>query len=138
MNQNISRRKALSSATATLFLAGWSSVSAWGASGHQTAPVMVECSLLERLSALFHYPESACNVGRAYLATAEGNAGTADWNAHFAMELEKQLHHPDADLRPWFRQRVSRDFEEGRVVCLDGWILAETEVEVCALLALAQ
>ena len=133
---SLSRRKALFSAVAILLPGTLSSVSAWATSPDLADPE--QTSLPEQLLALFHSPESMCAVGRAYLAGVGGDSRSANENALFVRELEEQLRHPASRLRPWLRQRVSRDFEEGRVVCLDGWVLSVTEVELCALFAIAR
>ena len=33
-------------------------------------------------------------------------------------------------------RRIRRDFEKGRVLVLEGWVLSETEARLCALVAL--
>ena len=36
------------------------------------------------------------------------------------------------------RQRIKRDFEQGQIESVDGWVLAQTELWVCAMLCLEQ
>lgn len=42
---------------------------------------------------------------------------------------------PDGDLGEVLRARVRDDFEAGRTVDVDGWVLARTEARIAALLA---
>ena len=36
------------------------------------------------------------------------------------------------------RKRIKTDYEEGAIVCLDGWLLSKTEARQCALFAIHQ
>lgn len=41
-----------------------------------------------------------------------------------------------SDLSDLVRQQILRDFEESNVVNLEGWIISETEAQICALLSM--
>ena len=40
------------------------------------------------------------------------------------------------ELREWLRHQQRQEFEHGRIVKVQGWILSETEARLCALAAL--
>ena len=40
-------------------------------------------------------------------------------------------------LKTQYRDRVSRDFENGRTTTIDGWMMSTTEAEVCLILTAA-
>ena len=94
---------------------------------------------------VFDRPESAEVVGRRYL---QQNPREADFNHLFSSivaRIQREIpagsttdlaRLPRGQLRKYVRAAVSRDFGEGRVTNLDGWILAETESRLCALQAM--
>ncbi len=84
-------------------------------------------------------PQSGRTVGRAYLTS---RSGRVDPRA-----LERLLLPADPQRAAWVlgdverlrrhvRERIRSDFEAGRTVRVRGWVLAETEARVCALLSL--
>jgi hypothetical protein len=42
----------------------------------------------------------------------------------------------DTRISDWIEDKIRRDFIDGRVVIVDGWVLSETEACQCALLSL--
>lgn len=81
---------------------------------------------------------SRAAVGRAYLASQPGRID--------ARGLEQSLLPADPAHAAWVlgdverlrrhvRERIRSDFEAGRTVHIRGWVLAETEARVCALLS---
>ena len=86
-----------------------------------------------RLLDLLHDKQTMCELGRMYLAAvpAESNA-PALANAILAEPLPGT---PTA-LRAQVNDRVQRDFDEGRIVTVGGWILSVTEARQCALYSL--
>jgi hypothetical protein len=93
-----------------------------------------------RLVGLFAHPKSARAVGEAYLAGAP-----MDSSAPRLMDQLGTMLPPgrstideanDAELRQLLATRIRADFEKGRVVDVDGWILASTEARLYALAAL--
>jgi hypothetical protein len=77
-------------------------------------------------------------VGRAYLASSRAAPDVPTLlrqilpHAELAVALED-----DVDgLRQHLRGRIEEDFDSGRTVQLHGWVLAETEARMCALVAL--
>jgi hypothetical protein len=79
-------------------------------------------------------------VGREYLALAPGEADARDLTALIAARLpggHRALARDTGRLRATVDRCVRADFAAGRVVTVDGWILAATEARLCALAALA-
>lgn len=94
---------------------------------------------VERLARLLEHRESARIVGREYLLAAPEEA-----NPEVLVSLvAERLQAPDPslsgvgdrELRRMAALGVLADFEEGRTVKLDGWVLSETEARLCALAA---
>lgn len=136
LNSALTRRSFLQTALGLAAL-GWlqplralQRISGW----HQPDP------LAPRLTAMFTQPASAAVVGQAYLrATPEetherrlvslvcrqlagGRTGVALGDR--------------ASLREQVREAQRQDFANGRVVQVEGWVLARTEARLCALAAL--
>lgn len=104
----------------------------WSRSGTTAEPAA-------QLLALFRTPEAAVEVGRRYLA----GRGTGDSTAGLVARLERdaeimaalQDHHRER-LRAAIGRRIDADLAAARVARIDGWIVATTEAEVCAVCAL--
>lgn len=87
---------------------------------------------------LFDELEPARRVGRAYLTDHPGEAdertlvrllvATSGWDR--ASEASPTR------LGELARSALTRDFERGKTVAVDGWILSRTEARLCALVAL--
>ncbi len=96
--------------------------------------------LAAKLAGLFTHNDSAILVGREYLRTVPGEA-----DAQLLVQLicgssssrraELVAAGPERCLEVLVLQQ-REDFERGRTVRLRGWVLAETEVRLCALAAL--
>ena len=83
---------------------------------------------------LIKNPETAIAAGDAYL---EAYPAEADPNALPVAILPNFLGSFNAEtLRKAFTQQVAADFAEGRLVELNGWVLARTEARLFALCAL--
>ena len=81
---------------------------------------------------------SACEIGRAFIAA--GGATPAPESLARQIERVHGLPEPACGAQAglaWLAAAVRRDFEWGRTVTLNGWVLARTEVELCALHQLA-
>lgn len=94
-----------------------------------------------RLTAVFTHRRAAAEIGRAV------------WPTLPAMTTEDSLieailgHHPELvpllesgsaeALAAALRRAVDADFAQGRTHLVDGWVLARTEAELCALAGLA-
>lgn len=94
-----------------------------------------------RLVDSLEHAERAAVVGRAYLATAPREADVTVLMQKIMREgdtrLFEMLRKDDDDgLRGFLTQRVRRDFRDGDVVLVRGWVLSRTESRVYALAAL--
>lgn len=94
-----------------------------------------------RLSDMFSRPQSAIFVGREYLRRHPEDADADMLRRRIAERsgIDPYAGRPAtgaAELREKLRDAVQRDFEAGRTRTLDGVVLAETELDLCALGAL--
>ena len=93
--------------------------------------------LSTKLADFFYDKESAKAVGLEYLRTVpmEGNTGKLT-------QLICSSHHEElaragrTKLKGILLRQQREDFKAGRIVCVQGWILSETEARLCALTAL--
>lgn len=92
------------------------------------------------LLSLLKDPRKARAIGRAYLKTLPDGPITAEQLAA-AILPDHRLDDPGlgaaAALGPQVLTRIRRDFSEGAVVVVDGWVLSVTEARLYALAALA-
>lgn len=80
---------------------------------------------------LFGNEQDVRALGAAYRAAFPSEDGEDALRAALASDTAAA-----ADLPEALRMRVRQDFEEGRTVELDGWILSVTEARQCALFSL--
>lgn len=76
--------------------------------------------------------DSARRIGRAYLETAPEAS-----RERLLVELFPRLEPAMGDWRDSFAARCRQDFADGNTLRIEGWVLARTEVRLCALAALA-
>lgn len=92
------------------------------------------------LAGLFVHQDSAAQVGRAYLRTFPGEADAERLVSRLcASDPLKHRTLLNADLKRCVELLAlthRQDFEKGRIVKVDGWILSETEARLCALATL--
>ena len=79
---------------------------------------------------------AAIRIGRLFLRSTAAGAGVADLVAELAGDGAFPAGAPLPLRRRWFEQRRRSDFAEGRTVWVGGWLLAQSEVRLCALCAL--
>jgi hypothetical protein len=127
------RRDLLKSLTVTLGLAGFFLCSA-GASGAVTSMrELVRRHIGRTLILILSEEVTPQTLGRSYLSLYPEDADVERlWTALVgsrapaeADRLERRL----AELR-------RRDFEDGEIAIVDGWVLARTEARACALMVL--
>jgi hypothetical protein len=87
-----------------------------------------------RLSSLFASPRSAALLGAHYLRTQGQRTDRDQLLADTGIPCTAPTAERGA-LRAAFAEARRTDFEAGRVVLVDGWVLARCEVACCALLA---
>jgi hypothetical protein len=96
--------------------------------------------LPSRLAGFFQHKQSAKKVGLEYLKVAPSEADISLLSNLICSCDEgyraKLLHADPSRFNELLRQRLSVDFEQDRIVCIHGWILAVTEARLCALTAL--
>lgn len=90
--------------------------------------------LRRRLSSLFDSPQSAALLGAHYIRTPGQRTGRDQLLADAGIDCMASVSEGPA-LRAAFARARRSDFEAGRVVLVDGWVLARCEVACCALLA---
>ena len=95
-----------------------------------------------RLAGLLQHRQGAQLIGQEYLrrAPAEGSVRVlvgliASSLPHGTRRLSALS---DEELRAHVLRSVHKDFEDGRVVNLGGWIVSLTEARLCAVAALAE
>ncbi|MDQ4035942.1 MAG: hypothetical protein M3153_08430 [Chloroflexota bacterium] len=98
--------------------------------------------ILERLAAssdvgqslreLIVHRESAALLGRAYLAATPGEADTS----RLAWLILGAPGVPTGREAARVASRMRADFDAGRVVTVEGWIVSTTEARLCALCAI--
>ena len=97
-------------------------------------------SAAERLAGLLTHRDSARVVGNAYLHGAPEEASVSHLVDRISAELpegRRTVQEASTDeLRALLAASVRSDFEEERVVKVDGWVLSPTEARLYALAAL--
>lgn len=78
--------------------------------------------------------DNAKALGWRYLETYpnEGDRAQLIWSL-FPPDLQDRTMTTISQLRQYLAMQRKNDFEEGRTVLVDGWILAQTEARICAL-----
>lgn len=89
-------------------------------------------AIVAELNQLFSDPDSARAVGRRYL---ELHPEQADLQVLLnGARLGSEIHR--SSLKEALDHQRKQDFLRGDTIVLDGWLLARSEVYVCAILAL--
>ena len=90
--------------------------------------------LIAELRAVFSSPEAAAALGRRYLASQLNVDREALWRDLGVVDAQRGGRLPLAVV---VDRRRDRDFRDGNLVGVGGWMLARCEAAACALLALA-
>jgi hypothetical protein len=132
---DITRRRFLASVTAIAASALVVETQPWRALV-AFAPV----SLAERLAGLIAHRDSARAVGRAYLDGVPEESSVSRLVDRIAADLPEGRRTvrdaSEADLRQLLAASIRSDFEQDRIVEVDGWVLSPTEARLYALTAL--
>ena len=89
--------------------------------------------------------ESAAAIGKVALRQFPQLRNEEQLASDLQAAIYKSVRHPSVgsvsrieppELRRYLTAAVVGDFENGRIMNVDGWLLAETEVRLCALVAL--
>jgi hypothetical protein len=96
--------------------------------------------LPSKFASFFQHKQSAKKVGLEYLKIVPSETDISLLSNLICSCDEgyraKLLHADPSRFNELLRQRLSVDFEQDRIVCIHGWILAVTEARLCALTAL--
>jgi hypothetical protein len=87
---------------------------------------------------IFSDVSSARMIGKRYLATKDLDRATLlEFRKHICHTA--RYVHSERDfykLREGLREKVRGDYQHGRCVCIDGWVLSITEARLCAIVSL--
>jgi hypothetical protein len=99
------------------------------------ASIASDLTFETQLQRLFSTPRHAIDLGRRYLQLHPEKASRVALMGDLVGHNDDSSmgNHPLANLVAYWQER---DFHEGVVVVLDGWVLARAEVSLCALLFL--
>jgi hypothetical protein len=93
-------------------------------------------ALAERLAGCVREGGSARAIGRAYLAARAPRASVQEVAGRlWPPGLDPRGTGQAGELRQALLERFRADFAAGRIVSVDGWVLSETEAQLCALIA---
>ena len=113
---------------------------AWPCSG--AALFILPTTTMKRLLlSILEQPGSAYTIGLAYLDSLPLRTRDADHLANAivcAVGCDAGTMRSTEALRKQISIRVRKDFAEGAVVIVAGWVLSETEAQLCALAALSE
>lgn len=92
------------------------------------------------LTGMFSAADAARRIGRAYLEASSPKATVDELLTDlFGTEARGRAlisRGPEA-VQDWLRAAQRKDFEAGRLVPVDGWMLARCEAAICAVVALS-
>ena len=129
------RRDVLKGLTASLSLAGAFVFSAATTKAATRAMGLVEIRrhIARTLRPIFNKELTPQTIGRRYLSLYPEEADVDRlWTALVGSSAPARTD----ELKMRLAQLRQRDFEDGEIAIVDGWILARTEARACALLAL--
>jgi hypothetical protein len=91
-----------------------------------------------RLAAVLEDRESAAYVGAAYLRKFPSEASVASLSELLEQRLGTKVRAASCTepLQAVVAQQCRTDFDDENFVIVDGWMLAHTEAQICALIAL--
>ena len=98
-------------------------------------------SIKRMLVSIFENPRSAYGIGSVYLDSLPPDARAADRLANAivcAAGCDTGTMRSTEALRKQISIRVRKDFAEGAVVIVAGWVLSETEAQLYALAAIGE
>src|SRR5262249_25056610 len=104
-----------------------------------TLPLLTRAVLPADLGALVRDRESAERIGRHYLATLPVDTNSSQllmMSPALGSALQTVQHDP-AVAAQLLRRGIADDFRRADTVLVNGWVLAATEVRLCAMIALA-
>ena len=112
-----------------------------GRTAVQHCPPTKISTIKRMLVSIFENPRSAYGIGSVYLDSLPPDARAADRLANAivcAAGCDTGTMRSTEALRKQISIRVRKDFAEGAVVIVAGWVLSETEAQLYALAALGE
>jgi len=97
---------------------------------------------IEILHGAFRHLGSFNKLGRRYLDAAGGYitidelTDRLNWRIYRDIEFSKYDNSSTSQKSKYISEIIRMDFETGNTIDVDGWILSETEVNICAILYL--
>jgi len=85
----------------------------------------------------FADPQAAARIGRAYLADRPADEALGGFLDRLARRVRDAAPLDPPAVRAWLGAEVRADFAAGRLVLVDGWLLAPSEAAAMALVALS-
>jgi hypothetical protein len=93
---------------------------------------------LPTLLDVFSDRASARRVGREFLRIEyDGASVLPEDDAIGTARMARSVSTDQREMRENIRRLIRDDYDEGRTVCVDGWILSITEARLCALATLS-
>jgi hypothetical protein len=125
--------------TVTFFSLGAIATPLLGQSLNLGTQPSLEAAIEAELLHLFSSLESAKIVGNEYLKTYPDRFDKERFLAQLCTDCQQDgFSAQNVDrIRDWLQARQQQDFTDGRIIQLQGWMLSETEVNLCALAALS-
>ena len=102
-------------------------------------PILAATTIRKLLLSVLEQPASAYTIGSAFLESLPPDARVADRLVNAivcAVGCDSVTIRSTETLRKQISIQVRRDFAEGAVVIVAGWVLSETEAQLYALAAL--
>jgi len=103
------------------------------------SPTMTSQDVLDVLQELFSPQSAYIRIGARYIEEYDVRLTPDQLLRHVVAGHEQEYVRNGALVRerlPGFiAEKISRDFADGRTLLVDGWILSQTELNLCALLS---
>jgi hypothetical protein len=126
----LTRRKFLGLSTALLAGGGFLGFLKW-------RPSATRNRLADGARGIFKNRQSARYIGERYLEQYPGEKDVSLLLEQiFGSDHGMGPWTPEQEIMDWVKKRIQRDFAEGNIRELQGWICSATELRLCALTAL--
>lgn len=99
----------------------------------------VEQEIARRIAGLFDHPGSAREIGKEYLRLAPSENDVAVLIRNVIPDSGRMRSLSTAgreSLRRHIATASREDFQQGRMISVNGWMLSQTELRLCAIVAL--
>jgi hypothetical protein len=137
MDTNMTRRRLLQLLVGSLGAVG---VGPLAQSAENLTRHQAKTLLPSKLSEILPHRKSASAVGREYLKIAPLEADVSRLLELIGAPEKSIRDRSSADaeaLAEWLQAKQRDDFDQGRIVLVQRWMLSQTEARLCALIALS-